>query len=126
MKLDFKKAYDLVRWSFVDHVLQNMGFSEIWRGWIQGCLTSAAMPVLVNGFRTKFFNMHKGLHQGDPLSVFLFVLVAEVLNRMIVKAKEARLIDGLLVGKNKVELTHLYFANDTILFCPAKKKTFKN
>ena len=30
VKLDFRKAYDSVRWSFVDHVLESMGFGVIW------------------------------------------------------------------------------------------------
>ena len=34
MKLDFHKAYDSVRWSFVEQVLQHMGFSRTWRKWI--------------------------------------------------------------------------------------------
>ena len=59
VKFDFGKAYDFVRWSFVDRVLENVGFGMIWRGWIQGCLSFAAMFVLVNGPPTKTFNMQK-------------------------------------------------------------------
>ena len=54
------------------------------------------------------------------------MLVVEVLNIMISKAKEGGLVEGLLVGKDKVELTHLQFTDDTILFSPAKVKTVRN
>ena len=99
MKLDFKKAYDSVRWSFMDHVLESMGFGQLWRKWVWGCMSSATMSILVNGSPTKPFLMQRELRQGDPLSPFLFVIVAEVLNRMISKAKEVGLIEGLQVGK---------------------------
>lgn len=39
--------------------------------------------MLVNGSHTSFFNSLKGLRQGDPLSNLLFILVMEVLSRML-------------------------------------------
>ena len=95
LKLDFLKAYDSVRWDFIDHVLQRMGFGNVWRWWIWGCLTSTEMSIMVNGSPTKPFHMERGLRQGDPLSPFLFVLVAKVLNHIISRAEEKNLIDGV-------------------------------
>ena len=51
--------------------------------------------------------MHKGLRQGDPLSLFMFVLVMEVFNRMVSKAIELQLVQGLRVGKENVVISHL-------------------
>ena len=45
---------------------------------------------------------------------------------MIGKVKEEGLIQLLLVGKKKLELTHLQFADNTILFCLDKVKTVNN
>ena len=84
------------------------------------------MSILVNGVPTKPFCMQKGLRQGDPLSPFLFVLAVDVLNRLLGKAIECGYIEGLLVGSNKVELSHLQFADDTILFCLAKEDVLMN
>ncbi|XP_057760748.1 uncharacterized protein LOC130981144 [Arachis stenosperma] len=86
IKLDFQKAYDRVKWSFVDMVLQKMGFGCRWRAWVKECVTTTSMSVLINGSPSKPFKMERGLRQGDPLSPFLFVLVVDVLHRMVGQA----------------------------------------
>ncbi|RVX01637.1 Transposon TX1 uncharacterized 149 kDa protein [Vitis vinifera] len=48
-KIDFEKAYDHVRWDFLDQVLEKKGFSPKWRKWMSGCLSSVSYAVLVNG-----------------------------------------------------------------------------
>ncbi|GJS14768.1 RNA-directed DNA polymerase, eukaryota [Tanacetum coccineum] len=69
-KVDFEKAFDSVRWDFLDIILRNFGFGIKWRGWIQGCLSSAMGSILVNGSPTAEFKFPKGLKQGD-LSPYL-------------------------------------------------------
>lgn len=50
-----------------------------------------------------------GLRQGGPLSTFLFNVVVHVLSRLIDKAKRVSIAKGLLVGKNKFEVSHFNF-----------------
>nr|XP_025628354.1 uncharacterized protein LOC112721509 [Arachis hypogaea] len=57
IKLDFQKAYDRVKWKFVDIVLQKMGFGQRWRGWIKECVCTASMSLLINGSPSKSFKM---------------------------------------------------------------------
>lgn len=87
LKLDFRKAYDTVRWSFIDYVLEAMGFGSKWRKWISCCLSSTSMSITVNGSPCHPFKMHRSLRQGDPLFPFLFVLVIEVFNNMFQKQR---------------------------------------
>ncbi|XP_015944180.1 uncharacterized protein LOC107469315 [Arachis duranensis] len=126
IKLDFQKAYDRVKWSFLDIVLQKMGFGQKWRGWIKECVCSASMSVLINGSPSRPFKMEMGLRQGDLLSPFLFVLVVDVLHRMIGEAVTNGRISPLLVGRDHIELSHLQFADDTILFCSPEEETIRN
>ncbi|RVW66522.1 putative ribonuclease H protein [Vitis vinifera] len=48
-KIDFEKAYDHMKWDFLDHVLEKKGFSPRWRKWMSGCLSSVSYAILVNG-----------------------------------------------------------------------------
>ncbi|KAL4390659.1 hypothetical protein AHAS_Ahas03G0167200 [Arachis hypogaea] len=84
------------------------------------------MSIIINGSPSDPFPMKRGLRQGDPISPFLFILVAEVLNRMLELAKKKCFIKGLEVGKDKIALFHLQFIDDTILFCAPDKGTLRN
>ena len=100
LKLDFQKAYDSIKWMFIDHVLQRMGFGNVWRKWIHGCLSSAELSIMVNDSLTKPFTMERGLRQGDPLSPFLFALTTGVLNLLISRAEEKNMIKGMQIGSD--------------------------
>ncbi|PNY16161.1 cysteine-rich receptor-like protein kinase, partial [Trifolium pratense] len=86
--LDFEKAYDIINWSFLERMMIKMGFAEGWMKWIRACIFNSSMLVLVNGSPTEDFKVCKGLRQGDPLSPFLFLIVAEGLTGMVKRAVE--------------------------------------
>lgn len=64
----------------------------------------------------RFFNGSRDLKQGDSLYLFLFIMVYEVLSRMIKKARMGY-IEGFSVGSGRVMISHLQFASDTMIFC---------
>ena len=59
----------------------------------------------------------RGLRQDDPLSPFLFLIVVEGLNVMMNALVETGHFSGYKVGgnNNRVSITHLQFADDTLL-----------
>jgi len=115
-KVDFEKAYDSVDLKYLDEVMQKMNFPTLWRKWMSGCVGSATASVLVNGSPTDEFNIERGLRQGDPLSPFLFLLAAEGFNVLMLYLLEAKLFHGYKVGcGDELCLTHLQFADDTLL-----------
>ena len=102
--------------------MERMGFGRRWRLWIEACISLVQFSVLVNGSPEGFFSCSRGLRQGDPLSPLLFLLVMEVLSRMLSKVEEEGLIQGFRAGSNAVDglcISHLLYADDTILFCDA-------
>nr|GEX93752.1 RNA-directed DNA polymerase, eukaryota, reverse transcriptase zinc-binding domain protein [Tanacetum cinerariifolium] len=85
-KVDFAKAYDLVRWDYLLDVLEAFEFGNIWSKWIRGTFNSAKASDLVNGSLTIEFPFYYGLKQGDPLSPYLFILIMESLNMSFTRA----------------------------------------
>ncbi|GKV32054.1 hypothetical protein SLEP1_g40687 [Rubroshorea leprosula] len=121
-KIDFEKAFDKVSWEFLDYMMQRMGFCVIWRNWIMECLRTNLVSILVNGSPTRQFTVTRGLRQGDPLSPFLFLIIAEGLNGLVSAASQKGLLDGAEVGSRGFKVSHLQYADDTILFAKAKEE----
>ncbi|GKV37224.1 hypothetical protein SLEP1_g45281 [Rubroshorea leprosula] len=120
-KVDFEKAYDKVCWDFIEYMMMRMIFNATWRKWIWECLASSSVSVLINGSPTNQFLVSKGLRQGDPLSPFLFLIVAEGLNGLMSSAVEKQLYKGVMIGNEGVAVSHLQFADDTIFFGEASE-----
>ena len=96
--------------------MQKMSFLVLWRKWIKECVTTTTASILVNGSPTDEFPFKRGLRQGDPLSPFLFLLATEGLNVMRTSMAENNLFKGFGIGNsNSVVVSHLQFADDTLL-----------
>ena len=124
-KVDFEKAYDSVSWDFLFYMLNRSGFNSKWISWMEGCLKSASISVLINGSPTSEFIPQRGLRQGDPLAPFLFNVVAEALNGLMRTAVEANLYKGFNIGDSEVSIRLLQYADDTIFFGEASMDNLK-
>ncbi|GJX76532.1 RNA-directed DNA polymerase, eukaryota [Tanacetum coccineum] len=113
-KVDFEKAFDSLRWDYLDVIMENLGFGSKWRTWIDGCLKNSRASVLVNGSPTVEFEIFRGLRQGDPLSPFLFILAMEGLHASIRKAVDVGIFKGASIGQGNLVLSHLFYAYDAI------------
>nr|GEZ57675.1 RNA-directed DNA polymerase, eukaryota, reverse transcriptase zinc-binding domain protein [Tanacetum cinerariifolium] len=112
-KVDFEKAFDSVRWDFLDDVLRKFGFGNKWCEWIQKFLMSSRGSILINGSPTEEFQFFKGLKQSDPLFPFLFILVMECLHISFQKVVDAGMFTGINLNQS-VNLSHLFYADDAV------------
>ncbi|GKE78547.1 putative RNA-directed DNA polymerase, eukaryota, reverse transcriptase zinc-binding domain protein [Tanacetum coccineum] len=96
--------------------MRQMGFGLKWRKWITSCLSSASILVLVNGSPSNEFFMERGLRQGDPLSPFLFLIVAEALQVTILNACDIGFYKGVRLSNSGLNVSLLQFADDALLF----------
>ena len=127
-KLDIEKAYDSISWEFLYQVMNRMGFGTRWLSWIKWCISTASFSVLFNGSPAGFFPSSKGLRQGDPLSPYLFVIGMEALSCLINRAVEGNYFAGsrIVVGRGEdLVISHLLYADDTLIFCQANKEQIK-
>ncbi|XP_071687594.1 uncharacterized protein [Rutidosis leptorrhynchoides] len=113
-KVDFSKAFDSVNWEFLLDTMQSMRFGVKWWRWIESCLKSALVSILVNGSPTREFKLGRGIRQGDPLSPFLFLIVGEGLNFLTKVAINNGLYKGVKIGNDSIPFSHLQYAVDTI------------
>ena len=119
LKLDMSKAYDRVEWSFLKDVMIKMGFNDRWVALIMECISSVTYSLLINGEPFGNIKPSRGIRQGDPFSPYLFMLCSKGFHRMIQKATEKGEIQGVSICRNGPKLTHLFFTNDSLLFCRA-------
>ncbi|XP_056687304.1 uncharacterized protein [Spinacia oleracea] len=119
VKIDMSKAYDRVHWGFLLKVLQAYGFPPHWLHLIQQCISTTSFKVLLNRKTTSSFRPNCGLRQGDPLSPYLFLFCMDILGRMLTLGRDIKQFQGITPVRRGPCLSHLFFADDAMIFFKA-------
>lgn len=82
---------------------------------MQGCVVDNWFSILINGTSKGLFKASRGLIQGDPLSPLLFTLVADGISASFRRVEQRRLVEGFVVGDDRIMVSHLQFVDETIL-----------
>ena len=77
--VDFEKAFDFVSWSFVHKVLNFFNFGPSVRSRISVLFQNSSLRVSQGGNFSSPFRVQRGCKQGDPISLYIFILYAEIL-----------------------------------------------
>ena len=96
--------------------------------WIKWCVSTTSFSILFNGSPAGFFQSSRDLRQGDPISPYLFMIGMEALSLLIQHAVDGNYLSGSKVAIREGEgevISHLFYADDTLLFCEPNKDQMK-
>lgn len=119
LKLDMSKAYDRVEWPYIQQMMLQMGFHQIFVNWVMTCVMSASFSFNFNGEVKGCVKPSRGLRQGDPLSHYLFLICAEGLSALLYSAEQQGKLKEFKLGRSSPSVSHLFFADDSFIFCRA-------
>ncbi|XP_057811570.1 uncharacterized mitochondrial protein AtMg01250-like [Salvia miltiorrhiza] len=77
---------------------------------------------MVNGSPSGEFQLKRAFRQGDPLSPFLFLIVAEGLNLLVERTVQKELLEPVKIRREEIEVFHLQYADDTMFVASDKKE----
>jgi Reverse transcriptase (RNA-dependent DNA polymerase) len=82
---------------------------------------------LVNDELTDYFECRRGVRQGNHLSPYLFILVADGLNKIIQREIRAGHLEGLGPSSTSLgKIVHLQYADDILIFLQSNAKIVEN
>ena len=96
-----------------------LGFHCTWVRWVMSCVTTVHYSVCLNGIPLESFQPTRGLRQGDPLSPYLFLFVADALSLLLQKDVQDGTLKELKISRHAPGISHLLFADDALLFFKA-------
>ena len=100
-------------------IKEKLCFCEKWVSLVFECISTVSYSILGNGEPKGDIRPSRGLRQGDPLSPYHFLLCSKGLNRMLQQATSNDRIRGFSLCKRGPKISHLFFADDSLLFCRA-------
>lgn len=126
LKLDMSKAYDRVEWYFLSAIMLKLGFSSLWVQLVMACVTTTDLFILNQGEEIGPIYPERGLRQGDPLSPYLFLIIAEGLSAMLTRMEMEGRLHGISMARSAPSVTHLLFADNSYVFFKANQMEAKN
>jgi hypothetical protein len=115
LKLDLSKAFDKLSWAYMKSILLAFGFATDWVDWILNLTSSSFFSILINDVPSHPFSPSHGIRQGDPLSPFLFIIMAEGLSRFIKASLADKSLAGLSLHGMDPPISHNQFVDDTLM-----------
>lgn len=94
-------------------MLKKLWFCDQWVKKIMKCVSSVQYSVIFNGRSMEKFVRGRRIRKGDPLSPFLFIMVADVLSKLIKRSIACANMKGL-----RIKTTYLIFSNLFLLMMP--------
>jgi hypothetical protein len=116
LKLDFEKAFDKVEHELMIPIMKHKGLLDKWLSWMNSIFRSGTSAMLLNGVPGDVLHCKRGVRQGDPLSLLLFVLVADFLQTFLNSAKDRGLLHLPVALSHNHDFLALQYVDDTLIF----------
>ena len=116
IKIDLEKAYDKLEWNFIRDTLIRANLLTDLIDIIMSCISSVSTSILFNGECLEPIYPSRGIRQGDPLSPYIFILCMEYLGQLIEGKCNAHLWQPVKASRSGPAFSHLFFADDLVLF----------
>ena len=112
--------FDSISWPFIYQTLDFWGFEECIKSWITLFYKNIKSRVIVNGKISSSFDRHRGCRQGDPLSLYIFLLCVDILSAHVRKNKS---IKGISVQSKEYLISK--YADDTDFILDGSRTSFE-
>ena len=118
--VDFEKAFDTVEHDSLWKALEELGISHSYINLLKGLYQDQTATV-ESGGRSRFFELQRGVKQGDPISALLFISVMEAIFRKLkhrwnhLNTRRSGAYYGMVIDKPTEPLTNLRYADDIML-----------
>ena len=112
LSIDFRKDFDTLEWAIMHKASETYNFNESLRRWIDTFYKNIESKALNDGYASMWIKPSRGVRQGCPLSLFLFVLTAELMSN---KIRQSDTVKGVSLCDNEIKISQ--FADDTNLIC---------
>ena len=109
--LDQEKAFDRVDWNFLFKDLEHFGYGPEIIQKIKTVYQNIETQIKVNGHLSQAFLVKRGLQQGCPLSMILYIIFVEIFLENI---RQNNGIKVIVIGKK--ELKTSAFADDATIY----------
>ena len=83
------------------------------------CVSTMSMSILFNGEALDPIFPSRGIRQGDPISLYLFILCMDYLRQLIEEKCSENLWQPVKASQSGLAFSHLFFADDLIFFAKA-------
>jgi exonuclease III len=101
LALDFEKAYDSIEWPFLLKSLKAFNFGDNFISWVKVFYNKSSSCIINNGLSTGYFDLKRGVRQGDPLSPYLFLVCVEL---FAIAVRNDDNIKGIKIGDEESKL----------------------